>query len=90
MAEMAFMRILKIDPSCIEALIGIAVIRSKDDDLEGYFEYLTKAFKQNKNHPLVLLHFAEHFLLIGDESKAIKFCEKGLEEVEKMPKFLKL
>ena len=33
MAEMAFMRILKLDPNCVEALIGIAVIRSKDDDL---------------------------------------------------------
>ena len=41
--------------------------------MEGYFSFLEKAYTINKKHPLVMLHLGEHFLMIGEEEKALKF-----------------
>ena len=58
--------------------------------MPAYFSHLEKAYTVNKNHPLVILHLAEHFLLIGEEQKALNLSFQGLKEIEKMRKFLKI
>ena len=58
MARACFQRILKLDPNCVEAYIGIAIIYEKEDLSQEYFKYITLAYNVNKRHPLVLLHIA--------------------------------
>ena len=63
LADLCFRRIIKLDPNCADAYIGLAVVRYKDDDFGGYFSNIKKAYQLDPNSPLVLLHLAEHFFL---------------------------
>lgn len=63
LAELCFNRIIKLDPKCADAFMGLAVIRYKDNDYQGYFHNLKIAYGLSPNNPLVVLHLAEHFFL---------------------------
>lgn len=45
LAEICFRKILKLEPSCASAYMGLAVIRYKDNDYDGYFNNLKVAYK---------------------------------------------
>lgn len=61
--------------------MGLGIIEEKNENFVEYFKYLTKAAKTNRNHPLVLCHLSEHFLIKGDLERSTKFAEQGLTEV---------
>jgi len=66
LARACFQRIIKLDPSCTEAYVGIAVVYDKEENYMEYFRHISAAYKVNRQHPLVLIHLSEHFLLRGD------------------------
>lgn len=77
MAMFCFKRILDLDPNCIEAILGYAVIRYQEGETDEYFPALKKCYELNPNHPLVLLHIAEHYLII-DSPDTEAVIQKGL------------
>jgi tetratricopeptide (TPR) repeat protein len=90
MARACFQRIVKLDPNSVEAHLGIAIIEEKMENYGLYFDELKRALAINNQHPLVLLHLSEHFLLKGDLSKALNTCLTGLSALERFPKFIRL
>ena len=74
LAKSCFRRILTMDPKCVEAYLGLAVIADKSNNSEYYFKYLQVAYKLNPNHPVVLLHLAEHFLFRKDIAQVKELC----------------
>jgi tetratricopeptide (TPR) repeat protein len=84
MAELCFKRVLKIDESCVEALIGLAIISERNEEYQNYFEYLEAAKDISNNHPLVLLHLAEHYLMLKDTSRVKSLARKGLKAIKGM------
>ncbi len=90
MARACFQRIVKLDPNSVEAHLGIAIIEEKVENYEQYFNELRIALSINQDHPLVLLHLAEHFLLKDDLQKAFSICLSGLSALERFPKFIRL
>jgi RNA polymerase-associated protein CTR9 len=87
LAKACFKRILDLDPDCIEASIGYGTMCYYEGNKDIYFENLEDCYKRNKNHPLVLLHLAEHMLLSKNLAKLVSVCEKGLESLKGFPIF---
>jgi predicted Zn-dependent protease len=58
--------------------------------MAGYFQYLAKAYELNNKHPLVLLHLAEHYFVIGEHEKSKEMCRRGFTAIDQMPKFVKV
>ena len=90
MARACFQRIIKLDQNCVEAYLGLAVVEDKAENDDEYFKALNTAYQINKEHPLTLVHIAEHYLLRKDLQKAFAVCQTGLNSLEKYPKFSKI
>lgn len=63
MAKFCFKRLLNLLPNCIEAILGYATIEYHEGKKDEYFAAIERCYSINPNHPLVLLHLSEHFLL---------------------------
>jgi tetratricopeptide (TPR) repeat protein len=48
LARACFQRIVKLNPSCIEAYVGIAVVYDKEENYSEYFGYISAAYKVNR------------------------------------------
>jgi tetratricopeptide (TPR) repeat protein len=81
MARACFERIIRLDPSAVEAYIGIAIVYDKEENFKQYFDFISKAYRINRRHPLVLLHLAEHYLFRKELHKCMKFCQEGLSSL---------
>lgn len=72
-AKLAFQRALEIDPGCVGALIGLAIIElnNKSDSASTKLgvELLSKAYSLDPTNPIVLNHLANHFFYKNDYSK---------------------
>jgi tetratricopeptide (TPR) repeat protein len=70
----------------VEAVLGLAVIEERCTNIQNYIHYLKNAAKIDREHPLVLLHLAEHYLFAKNLDKCAKLAEEGLRIVRRMPK----
>ena len=72
-AKLAFQRALEIDPGCVGALIGLAIIelnnRSDAASIKLGVELLSKAYSLDPTNPIVLNHLANHFFYKSDYGK---------------------
>ena len=72
-AKLAFQRALEIDPGCVGALIGLAIIelnnRSDAPSIKLGVELLSKAYSLDPTNPIVLNHLANHFFYKSDYGK---------------------
>lgn len=72
-AKLAFQRALEIDPGCVGALIGLAIIElnNKSDPASTKLgvELLSKAYALDPTNPIVLNHLANHFFYKNDYNK---------------------
>lgn len=71
-ASLAFERALKLDPSCVGALVGLAVLKlnlQQSDDIRTGVQMLSKAYTTDSTNSMVLNHLANHFFFKKDYSK---------------------
>ncbi|XP_050409526.1 RNA polymerase-associated protein CTR9 homolog [Patella vulgata] len=71
-ARMAFERALQLDPQCVGALVGLAILElnsKKQDAIKNGVQLLSKAYTIDSTNPMVLNHLANHFFYKKDYQK---------------------
>lgn len=84
-AEEAFSKALSLDPRCVGALTGLAVIelnKKTNTSIKRGMEYLSKAYKIEGNDPMVLTLLADHFFYANEHEKVIKLATRAMENTE--------
>lgn len=84
-AEEAFLKALSIDPRCVGALTGLAVIelnKKTNSSIKRGMEYLSRAFKIEPTNALVLTLLADHFFYANEHDKVIKLATRAMENTE--------
>lgn len=62
--RMAFERALQLDPNCVGALVGLAVLElnsKTQESIKNGVQLLSKAYTIDSSNPMVLNHLANHF-----------------------------
>lgn len=71
-AKLAFQRALELDPNCVGALIGLAILKlnlHEPDSNKLGVQMLSKAYTIDSTSPMVLNHLANHFFFKKDYQK---------------------
>merc|ERR1719273_2053754 len=71
-ARLAFERALQLDPNCVGALVGLAVLQLNDqapDSIRSGVQKLSRAYTIDNGNPMVLNHLANHFFFKKDFTK---------------------
>jgi RNA polymerase-associated protein CTR9 len=71
-ARLAFERALELDPDCVGAMVGIAVLQLNNQGAESIrdgVQKLSRAYTIDSTNPMVLNHLANHFFFKKDYNK---------------------
>jgi len=71
-ARLAFDRALELDPDCVGAMVGIAVLQlnsQEPDAIRDGVQKLSRAYGIDSQNPMVLNHLANHFFFKKDYHK---------------------
>ncbi|XP_054714138.1 LOW QUALITY PROTEIN: RNA polymerase-associated protein CTR9 homolog [Uloborus diversus] len=71
-ARLAFERALALDPQCVGALVGLAVLELNNktpESIRNGVRMLSKAYTIDPSNPMVLNHLANHFFFKKDYTK---------------------
>ncbi|XP_011403140.1 PREDICTED: RNA polymerase-associated protein CTR9 homolog [Amphimedon queenslandica] len=71
-ARLAFTRALDLEPQCVGALVGLAILElnnQQHDSIKRGVELLSKAYTIDSVNPMVLNHLANHFFFKKDYVK---------------------
>ncbi|CAL1547876.1 unnamed protein product [Lymnaea stagnalis] len=71
-ARMAFERSLQLDPNCVGALVGLAILElnsKTQESIKNGVQLLSKAYTIDSSNPMVLNHLANHFFYKKDYQK---------------------
>lgn len=71
-AKLAFERALQLDPQCVGALVGLAILelnQKRPESIRRGVQMLSKAYTIDPTHPMVLNHLANHFFFKKDYQK---------------------
>lgn len=63
-AYLAFQRALELEPTCVGAIIGLAILEINNNGAEGIrkgVQLLSKAYTIDSSNPMTLNHLANHF-----------------------------
>lgn len=63
-ARLAFGRALELNPKCVGALVGLAVLELNNkeaDSIKNGVQLLSRAYTIDPSNPMVLNHLANHF-----------------------------
>jgi RNA polymerase-associated protein CTR9 len=63
-ARLAFERALQLDPQCVGALVGLAILKlnlQQPESIRSGVQMLSKAYTIDSSNPMVLNHLANHF-----------------------------
>ncbi|KAJ8982269.1 hypothetical protein NQ317_007241 [Molorchus minor] len=71
-ARLAFERALQLDPKCVGALVGLAILKlnlQQPESIRTGVKMLSKAYTTDSSNPMVLNHLANHFFFKKDYNK---------------------
>lgn len=71
-AYLAFQRALELEPTCVGAIIGLAILEINNNGAEGIrkgVQLLSKAYTIDSSNPMTLNHLANHFFFKKDFTK---------------------
>ncbi|XP_030761980.1 RNA polymerase-associated protein CTR9 homolog [Sitophilus oryzae] len=71
-ARLAFERALQLDPKCVGALVGLAILKlnlQQPESIKNGVQMLSKAYTIDSSNPMVLNHLANHFFFKKDYNK---------------------
>lgn len=81
----AFAKALSLDPMCIGALTGLAVIELNKKtaySIKRGMEYLSRAYKIESTDAMVLTLLADHFFYSNEHEKVIKLATRAMENTD--------
>ena len=84
-AKLAFERALELDPQCVGALVGLAIIELNNKTTESVkfgVELLSKAYAIDPTNPIVLNHLANHFFYKKDYAKVQQLAMHAFHNTE--------
>lgn len=87
-AKMAFDRALALDPHCVGALVGTAIIELNNKTTESTklgVELLSKAYSIDPTNSIVLNHLANHFFYKKDYQKVQQLAMHAFHNTENEP-----
>lgn len=71
-ARLAFSRALELNPQCVGALVGLAILELNNkeaDSIKNGVQLLSRAYTIDSSNPMVLNHLANHFFFKKDYGK---------------------
>eukprot|EP00102_Acyrthosiphon_pisum_P018617 XP_016655827.1 PREDICTED: RNA polymerase-associated protein CTR9 homolog isoform X2 [Acyrthosiphon pisum] len=84
-AQLAFERALQLDPKCVDALVGLAVMKLNGEspaDIKLGVNMLSKAYTIDTTNPMVLNHLSNHFFYKKDYAKSELLARRALQNTE--------
>ncbi|XP_018008895.1 RNA polymerase-associated protein CTR9 homolog isoform X3 [Hyalella azteca] len=84
-ARLAFERALDLDPNCVGALVGLAVLdlnMKKPENIRKGVQKLSLAYKIDITNPMVLNHLANHFFFKQDYTKVEQLALHAFHNTE--------
>uniref|UniRef100_A0A2P2I017 RNA polymerase-associated protein CTR9 homolog n=1 Tax=Hirondellea gigas TaxID=1518452 RepID=A0A2P2I017_9CRUS len=84
-ARLAFERALVLDPNCVGALVGLAVLdlnMKKPENIRKGVQKLSQAYKIDITNPMVLNHLSNHFFFKQDYQKVEQLALHAFHNTE--------
>lgn len=84
-AKLAFERALQLDPKCVGALVGLAIMKLNGEnpgDIKLGVNMLSKAYTIDTTNPMVLNHLSNHFFFKKDYTKSELLARHALQNTE--------
>ncbi|CAF0876803.1 unnamed protein product [Adineta ricciae] len=84
-AELAFNRAIEVDPKCVGALVGLAILelnmRAPESIKQGVIK-LSRAYQYDPQNPMVLNHLANHFFFKKEYTRVRQLAMHALNYTE--------
>eukprot|EP00057_Strongylocentrotus_purpuratus_P019319 XP_011673793.1 PREDICTED: RNA polymerase-associated protein CTR9 homolog isoform X2 [Strongylocentrotus purpuratus] len=84
-ARLAFERALQLDPRCVGAIVGLAILEANGkapDSIKKGVQLLSRAYTIDSGNPMVLNHLANHFFFKKDYTKVQHLALHALHGTE--------
>ncbi|XP_071509624.1 RNA polymerase-associated protein CTR9 homolog [Diadema antillarum] len=84
-ARLAFERALQLDPRCVGAIVGLAILEANGkapDSIRKGVQLLSRAYTIDSSNPMVLNHLANHFFFKKDYTKVQHLALHALHGTE--------
>jgi len=84
-ARLSFERILELDPKCVDALVGLAIMKLNSEclsDIKLGLDLLSEAYKIDPKNPLLLNHLSNHFFFKKNYKLSQSFAYHALQNTE--------
>lgn len=84
-ARLAMERALQLNSKCVNALVGLAVMKLNGEnpgDIKLGVTMLSEAYLLDPNHPMVLNHLSNHFFYKKDYAKAELLARNAMQNTE--------
>nr|XP_054761257.1 LOW QUALITY PROTEIN: RNA polymerase-associated protein CTR9 homolog [Lytechinus pictus] len=84
-AKLAFERALQLDPRCVGAIVGLAILEANGkatDSIKKGVQLLSRAYTIDSGNPMVLNHLANHFFFKKDYTKVQHLALHALHGTE--------
>lgn len=82
LAKLGYESVLRRNPQCYEAIVGLAVIARRQNNFTEYYERLEAVFRAQPFHYLANIYLAEHYFYRKDFERAKKLIEAGLKRID--------
>ncbi|CAF0874480.1 unnamed protein product [Didymodactylos carnosus] len=84
-AELSFNRAIQIDPKCVGALVGLAILelnQKRNESIRNGVTKLSRAYQIDPQNPMVLNHLANHFFFKKDYQRVRQLAMHALNYTE--------
>ncbi|KAM3174519.1 hypothetical protein ACTXT7_010376 [Hymenolepis weldensis] len=84
-ARLAFQRTLDLDPECVDALVGLAILdlnEKTQESIKQGVQKLSRAYNIDSTNPMVLNHLADHFFYKKEYEKVHKLATHAFHGTE--------
>ncbi|VDO03599.1 unnamed protein product [Rodentolepis nana] len=84
-ARLAFQRALDLDPECVDALVGLAILdlnEKTQESIKQGVQKLSRAYNIDSTNPMVLNHLADHFFYKKEYEKVHKLATHAFHGTE--------
>jgi len=84
-ARLSFERTLELNPKCVDALVGLAIMKLNNEcfsDIKLGVNMLSKAYNIDSTNPMVLNHLSNHFFFKKNYFKSKILAHSALQNTE--------
>lgn len=67
---------------CVEALIGLAIIAKRQNQIDNYYSRLSQIYRIEPNNIVLISYLADHYFYKKDFERAKKLIGQGLKSID--------